>query len=825
MYTKITLSYVYIISGNNFNIPDVLSGSTKVKVKWAQGSSFTLLECFLVEPVQYGQGQNNKFGVMAPPGFGPKTVSLVFTSVYASIVVETNSVDFDYDPPFVEIAHTETIDQETDPKVQIFIIGTSFGTGTQSVVYVSSNSDEVLNETVPPLDEVYINRANSSHFEIDIVFPLLEKYVSNNNGYLKVKVGTKSSNVYSFQRTSPKFDNLNVDASGNVCPDDNIAGCVWKTAGGNLFSVDVKDAGVGDYNRTIIFGSFGNCLDLVFTPTDANGSGKMSCKSPPGEGKGVQVVIYRNNQPGPPVNINFADPVITGVAVSTAPGACTSLTTPCNVLPTNGGSLTITGTNFGITPQGIFLPNVQLQVVSSTHTTLLLSIPVGSGKNIKFVVNAAGSISNAVTFSYVSPVVFTVSSTKYANKVFPTIGDSTDIVTLTGKNFGNVTRNSDGVITDPVVTIGSQTATLTSASDTLITFYMPGGIGVNVDVIVSSKGQSSSYVEEATVSFLPPVVSSVDPSHAPTTALLANGNKVVVTLTGSQLGFAGLDLAKLFLGGAKPYIVNYLTKDGSPNQDGFVSRIDTVCSLQVTTGCFLSAKNDEVKFVLPESQGSVDLQLVVGGQNSQKIAFKYDPPVVTSVTPNHGPTSGNFDISFAGANFGKPSSTAFTIMIEYGKYSCVVKSQTQSQVICTIPSGVGGDYTVKITQQSLGGWSTAVSSPFPFSYDPPSLTCPGCGFYPNVVDSSGSRVTICGQNLAAIDMDVSVLSIRVNATDDTFYDCIEPELSNFQGSMCGQNTQLNCVLPDMVVGSKGVDLTVANQTVSYYYFNGTSVRI
>ena len=244
-------------------------------------------------------------------------------------------------------------------------------------------------------------------------------------------------------------------------------------------------------------------------------------------------------------------------------------------------------------------------ILERSHTRIKVDIPRDSGGNLKLAVQVVDSLSNFVTVSYLPPTVTKVISTKYPGLVFPTDCSDCDVV-IEGNNFGNVTYNSNNQIIDPKVTIRAVgmtngfMASIASASNTQIKFKLPPGVGKNVGVYVFTKGQTSAYSVTSSISYVAPTIVSVDPNNVPTSALDANGNKIIVTLTGTNFGGDLLDLTKLM----DIFKIQFL-----PNRNvdvitpGFPTAVSILCSAFISANCLLSVSKDTIKFVLPPNQG------------------------------------------------------------------------------------------------------------------------------------------------------------------------------------------------------------------------------
>ncbi len=75
------------------------------------------------------------------------------------------------------------------------------------------------------------------------------------------------------------------------------------------------------------------------------------------------------------------------------------------------------------------------------------------------------------------------------------------------------------------------------------------------------------------------------------------------------------------------------------------------------------------------------------------------------------------------------------------KQICSIVSQTHMEVNCIPPSNIGAGYNVYL-EMNDGTLSNGVN----FNYDKPNIKCSSnCGIQPNVMNSIGGLLTICGR--------------------------------------------------------------------------------
>jgi hypothetical protein len=161
-----------------------------------------------------------------------------------------------------------------------------------------------------------------------------------------------------------------------------------------------------------------------------------------------------------------------------------------------GGTITITGTNFSIaTPNIVTLNGNNAIVQSATNTSIVITIPTGTGTGSLVVTNINGSATAGSTFSYalLPPIITTFS---------PTSAKIGDVVTITGENFTTTTPN--------VVTINGNSAVVQSVTATTITILVPNGSGSGVVKVTNINGEATASVN-FNYALLPPTISGFSP--------------------------------------------------------------------------------------------------------------------------------------------------------------------------------------------------------------------------------------------------------------------------------------------------------------------------
>ncbi len=268
----------------------------------------------------------------------------------------------------------------------------------------------------------------------------------------------------------------------------------------------------------------------------------------------------------------------------------------------------------------------------------------------------------------------------------PATGLAGTTVTLTGTNFTGATA----------VTFGGVPATsFTVVSATKITAVAPAGAGT-VQIVVTTPGGTSNGIN-FTYTIATPVITTAVPSSG----RVSGGN--TVTLTGS--GFTGATAVKF---------------------GTFTTTFAVVSPTQMTA-------------VAPAGAlGTVNITVITPGGTSNGVLYTYlNPPTLTAVTPNQGPTAGGNTVTLTGTNFtgatavtfGGVPATSFTVV-------------TNAQITAVVPTGVAGGVPVTVTTPAD---TTTGSVPY-FYLAVPMLTSvlPDSGS-----TAGGTAVTLTGSGLLA----------------------------------------------------------------------------
>ena len=348
--------------------------------------------------------------------------------------------------------------------------------------------------------------------------------------------------------------------------------------------------------------------------------------------------------------------------------------------PTIGSTLiTMDGSYLGGNDQ-VFIGGSPCTITSQTNTQVKFLTPSGTGTNLAVTLNVEGkyNLTSPTPFNYDRPVLFSVTPNHG-----PTVGGSA--ITLAGTNFGFQTVTAS-------VTIGGQSATVSSCNHTQIVCQLPAGQGASKAVVVTVGGQTNLVA--GTFSYDGPSITNVSPNIGPA----AGG--IEITLTGANFGTSGT-----------------LSFNGQPISTTFYSQ-------------------NQIKFMLPAGQGlSNAISVNVSGQVSPNAYFSYNAPGISSVTPNHGPAAGGVEITLGGTNFGASGTLTFN------GQAVTPTSYTNTQIKFTLPAGQGTNRSIVV---SVGGQN---SSPIFFDYDRPSISLVSPNHGPTF--GNGETVTLTGTNFGS----------------------------------------------------------------------------
>jgi RHS repeat-associated protein len=342
-----------------------------------------------------------------------------------------------------------------------------------------------------------------------------------------------------------------------------------------------------------------------------------------------------------------------------------------------GASVTITGTNFGLT-QGTstvkFNTTAATTITSWSATSIVATVPTGATTG-NVVVNASGVNSNGVSFTVVAAPSITSLS--------PTTGAVGASVTITGANFGSTQGTS-------TVKFNTTTATtITSWSTTSIVATVPTGATTG-NVVVNASGVNSNAVSFTVVAA--PSITSLSPT---TGAIGAS-----VTITGANFGAT--------------------QGTGTVTFNG--TTVTTIASWSATS----------IVATVPTGATTGNVVVNASGVASNAISFTVLPtPSITSLSPASGAVGAS--VTITGSGFG---STQGTSAVKFNTTTATITSWSATSIVATVPTGATtGNIVVNASGVNSNGVSfTVVAAPSITSLSPTtgavgaSVTITGANF-------------------------------------------------------------------------------------------------
>ena len=540
-----------------------------------QGNNFGLNPSVTIgglsAPLASNGNSHTQLVVTLPAGAGANRDVVVSVGTQQS-----NAVDFDYAPP--EITGISSASAPTVGSTVITLTGSNFGaSGT-----------------------VFINGTNASLTGpgySDTVITCLLPEGQGANVPVIVRSGGQDSNAFLFSYDAPVISNV-------VASTAPTSGSVPITVQGSNF---------GSAGARVVLGT----QEII---PDTSSHTALVFSLPAGQGANVPLRVSVGGQLSAATSLSYDPPVLTGISPAYGPTA-------------GGTRLTLTGSNFGLTPSVSIGGRPASLAAPATHTSLEVDLPAGEGSNQPVLVTVDGRSSGALEFDYDPPVIQNVVASS-----FPTAGGST--VTLTGLNFG----------LDPSVKVNGIDATIVagSAGHESVSFLLPAGQGTNLPVVLRAAGSNSAPV---LISYDAPIIQQFSAASAPT----AGG----VTITIHGLNFGTSRIAQV--GG------------------------NTINLQPASTHTHLVG-------LLPAGQGTnLPLTVSVAGRISNSLSFSYDAPLLTTVSPATGATAGGSLITLTGSNFG------VSPMVFIGsKTAQLALPSTHNTIVVTSPAGAGAGLPVKV---------------------------------------------------------------------------------------------------------------------------------
>jgi hypothetical protein len=217
-----------------------------------------------------------------------------------------------------------------------------------------------------------------------------------------------------------------------------------------------------------------------------------------GEGTNQPVVVTTAGKSSTSFPYSFGAPTIGSV-------------TPASGLTSGGNTITISGSNFGLSGTAKVGTSV-CPIVTRSHTQLTCTAPSGAGAAQAVVVSVAGQTSNNGQYSYLAPTITQIAPAGGATGGAP--------ITISGTSFAAAGNT---------VTVGTLDCPVTSQSFTSLVCTAVGQ-GTGVPVRVTSGGQLSPT---AFYDFGAPSIALLSPDHVPEVG------GTLLTIAGTNFGTGG----------------------------------------------------------------------------------------------------------------------------------------------------------------------------------------------------------------------------------------------------------------------------------------------
>jgi hypothetical protein len=220
---------------------------------------------------------------------------------------------------------------------------------------------------------------------------------------------------------------------------------------------------------------------------------------------------------------------------------------------------------------------------------------------------------------------------------------------------------------------GNAATSFTVNSATLITATSPVGSAGVVDVTVTTPSGISTISAADQFTYLaPPTVTAVSPNKGPT------AGATVVILTGTN--FTGSTAVNFGTNAATSVMVNSATSITATSPAGSAGVVDV--TVTTPNGTSATSAGDRFTYLPPR-------------------------PIVTSIAPTNGPTTGGTSVTIAGANF--TGATA----VRFGAAVASFALNSASQITANSPAASGGPVDVTVTTP---GGTSATSASDQFTY-------------------------------------------------------------------------------------------------------------
>ena len=408
----------------------------------------------------------------------------------------------------------------------------------------------------------------------------------------------------------------------------------------------------------------------------------------------------------------------------TAPAVSYEVVGVTNAGTSGGGSVTISGLNFGsysftATAHAIIDGVCGTTTwTSATTTACLLGTPsTPSVYYSKVTVGAMVGTRAASLFMFDGPVVSGIGGTNSA-----TSGGSS--VTITGLNFGSysftATTAANGI--DRCSTTSWSSATTVACLLVAATAILnPAFAKVTVSAVVGTRAGLNLFTFDA------PVASYSLPSNG------AVSGDSAVTINGLSFGSYGF----------------------TPTAKAVV---DAVCGTTSWSSATSITCTTSAPMTVMASFTKVTVSAVVGTRASK--SFTFDTPAVSGVLPINAPSSAGGSATISGLNFGAYSFTPTALAA--GTALCATTAWTSGTTVACVPviATTAAGFKAKLTVSAIVGTMSSVA----FTFDTPVVSYE---VLVNAVTSGGATVTISGLNFGVYGLTPTGVAVADAACSTT----------------------------------------------------------
>ena len=555
-------------------------------------------------------------------GVPPYQVSLQVSSplVASGTYVASNTFYFNYAPPEISEVYAEP---GKDGSITVTFAGTNFCASEVccSTMYVdNSTSGDTIIQPATVL----------SHTHTQVVFSA----PAIGYGFINC-TGTGQTFWKSFAQHNPFVFGATL-ASGTF---DRLDAVQFDTSGGTLIYVYGAFFGssplvtIGGLTVPVLVFVQHPCGDTSFFPdtisTLATQPPNSDCYQltvavPPGQGVGLPIVVAAGDLQSLADDARFD-------FVNYGPPQITSISQTFNQdNPTSGSNsvlLEVFGKDFGLSGKVVFGPVGGLYEISCapqgsnptgvewSHTRVACYLPPGEGYNLPVSVISANRQSSPFgVLRYAPPIPSSYSIINSANSL---LGDTRggQTLVLVGVNFGRALQPNG-----PTVMIANFqclfiSMDISNPQNNQIFCETPVGEGSDLLIMVTVGG-ASSVLSSQPFGYSPPIVLSITPSSARTSALDSNNNSVILHISGINFGYNIL-------------LVELITPQGAQ----VLGKRNLLLGVDDFLLANSSANHTDIFVPLIRYVGAnLTVRVTVAGQsNDNSTLFSYLPPVIGSL--------------------------------------------------------------------------------------------------------------------------------------------------------------------------------------------------